>query len=804
MKYAQFRQDIKSLGDSLGQLESIINNANNQLSHPHRFSIALQVLPDVTGDFHQTLNDCEKLLRKHARLQRGRSNFLENFAWWTSAERDVCSLRERVKFHVTKVAFIAKPFETQLLLGIQRDVQQLRRDVAHLTGVVTNGVGQVRNASTHPFLDSVALPDHILTRFTIASNVNRPICFETRSDWPLKEGFDALVFHFSKSTIEFNSRPELGQNIPEGPQYLNLLKCIWIMERLKSSSYLADAGTDSLWADYMRGLEDEIKAQFRRFEGGQLIAPTQDIISILPDSYYSIWVVDAPRLRLQDMADQRPLEEKILELSLPQLYGTGQSSLTVFRKSDTQFRLVTTTKRAENPMFRDAEGFQVDMTSTRLIPSYAAPNEKFSVTNNIALCNDKGQSPEWISLSNSMDIARLQQALMGYRVHHDMSNLSWCVNGSKQEGDWGYGRLQLWQSKPLPEILPDCEIQSTNDRNVSVSTHRLPQLEFGSNMFSPEMARLGSDQMINGRLPDFHRESTAPIVLNNTGISDGVTEPSRSSLYQMPLSADSITAAPPHASDSSRSTDAQSPLSSPPSSRYRRVLSGPTSNENKWSSDMKSDLKRQSTGRSYTTRITHSSIVSPVNGPHGDGIELFRPEVPVLVIFTVCRGKYTFLHVKREPYLYSKIIAVALICTPLTQENHLVDSNIFINSQSCDCRNPRKACTRVVLESNTKKKPFTVYRYSAKQEYEKGLYSWDLALFRSPRRQELKNLRVIEKMKTLEVAFATVTGEYRTIDFLPVVITMMEIVANKSFYVSEGGIRQRVDRIGKCKDSGAE
>ena len=786
VKYAQFRQDIKSLGDSLGHLESIINNANNQLSYPHRFGIALQVLPDVTGDFHQTLNDCEKLLRKHARLQRGRSNFLENFAWWTSAERDVYSLRERVKFHVTKVAFIAKPFETQLLLGIQRDVLQLRRDVAHLTGVVTNGAGQMRNTSNPPVLDSVALPDHVLTRFTIAFNVNRPACFEERSDWPLKEGFDALVFHFSKSTIEFNSRPELGQNIPEGPQYLNLLKCIWIMERLKSSSYLTDAGTDSLWADYMRGLEDEIRAQFRRFEGGQLIAPTQDVISILPDSYYSIWVVEAPQLRLLNMAEQRPFEEKILELCLPQLYGTGQSSLTVFRKSDTQFRLVTTTKRADNPMFRDAEGFHVDMTSTRLIPSYAAPNKKFSVTNNIALCNDKGQSPEWISLSNSTDIARLQQALMGYRIQHDMSNLSWCVNGSEKEGDWGYGRLQLWQSKPLPEILPDREIQSTNNVNVSVSTHRLPQLEFGSNMSSPEMAQLGFDQMINERPPDLHAERTSPVVFNNNSISDGVTEPSRLSLYQRPLNADSITAVPPHASDSSRSTDAQSPLSSPLLSRYHRVLSGLTSNGNTWRSDMKPNVTRQSSRRSCTTRVTRSSIVSPVDGPHGGGIELLRPEVPVLVIFTMCRGKYSFLHVKREQHLYSKIIAVSLICTPLTQENYLVDPNIFINSQSCDCRNPRKACTRVVLESNTKKKPLTVHRYSAKQEYAKGLYSWDLALFRSPRRQELKNLRVIEKMKTLEVAFATVTGEYRTLDLLPVLITMMETVADKSFYDSEG------------------
>ena len=655
MKYAQFRQDIKSLGDSLDQLESIINNANNQASHPHRFSVALQVLPDVTGDFHQTLNDCEKLLRTHAGLQRGRSNCLENFGWWTSAERDVYSLRERVKFHVTKVAFIAKPFETQLLLGIRRDVQQLRRDVAHLTGIVTNGVitngvGQTRNVSNPPFLDSVVLPDHILTRFTIAFNVNRPECFEEKSDWPLREGFDALVFHFSKSTIEFNSRPELGQNIPEGPQYLNLLKCIWIMERLKSSSYFTNAGTDSLWADYMRGLEDEIRIQFRRFESRQLIAPMHDVISMLPDSYYSIWVIEGPSLRPLDMAEQRPLEEKILELSLPQLYRTCQSSLTVFRKSDTQFRLVTTTKRADNPMFHHAEGFHVDMTSTRLIPSYAAPNEQSSATNDLVLCNEKGQSPEWISLSDSASVASLQRALTGYRVHHDMSNLSWCVNGSKEEGNWGDGRLQLWQPKPLPEILPDRAIQSTNGGTASVSTIRLPQLDFGSNMFSPDLAELGSDQVKNGRPPTIFAERLNPIAVNSTSISNGVAEPSNPTPYQLPWNADSITAAPPFSSDSSHSTGAQSPLSSPSLSRYAWGPPPPISKETTWSSDLKPDLKRHSTGRSSSTLVTHSSIASPVNGPDGDGVEFFRPEVPVLVIFTICKARYTFLHIKRKQH----------------------------------------------------------------------------------------------------------------------------------------------------------
>ena len=662
----------------------------------------------------------------------------------------------------------------------------------------------MRDASDPPFLNSVALPEHILTRFTIAFNVDRPVCFEEQSDWPLKEGFDALVFHFSKSTIEFNSRPELGQNIPEGRQYLNLLKCIWIMERLKSSSYFANAGPDSLWADYMRSLEDKIRIQFHRFESRQLIAPIQDVISILPDSYYSIWVAESPPLHQLNMAEQRPLEEKILELSLPQSYGTRQSHLTVFRKSDSQFRLVTTTKRSDNPMFHHAEGFHVDMTSTRLIPSYAAPNQTSSVTNNIVLCNDKGQSPEWISLNNFTDITRLQQALMGYRVHHDMSNFSWCINGSKEEGDWGHGRLQLWQPKPLPDILPNPEIQSTNGRKASVSALGLPQLDFGSSLFSPDLAELGPDQARNGRSQTTFAERTTPIAINSTSISNVVAEPSTSTSCQMPWNAD-FTTAHPSSLGLSHSTAPQSPLSSPSSSSYGWGPPKPVSNGATWSPDLNFDRRRRSTGRSNSTLVTRSSsIASPVNGPHGDGVELLRPEVPVLVIFTMCRERYTFLHIKRERHICPELIAFSPICTCLIQLNRLVEQNILINSEACPCRTPRKACTRAVLESKTKKKPFTVYKYSAEQETEKGLYSWDLALSRSPRRQELKDLYVIQKMKTLDLAFSTVAGECMMSTLLAMMTMMMDIIADTLSYRSEGRICQRVVRLGKLKDGRAK
>ena len=692
-------------------------------------------------------------MRNHARLQRGRPNCFDNFGWWTSVERDVNNLRERVKFHITKVAFIAKPFETQLLLGIRRDVQQLRRDVAHLTGIVTNGVDPT-GSSNLSYLDSITLPDNILTRFTTAFNIKRPACFEEKSDWPLKEAFDALVFHFSKSTIEFNSRPELGQNIPEGPQYVNLLKCTWIMSQLKASSYFEDAGSESLWADYMRGLEDEIIIQFRRFDAKQLIAPPQDVISILPDSYYSIWVNEGPSPRSLDMAEQRPLEEKILELSLPQSYGTRQSSLTVFRKSDTEFRLVTTAKRTDNPLFSYAEGIHVDMTSTRLIPSYATPNENSSVTNNLVLCNDRGQSPEWLSLSDPTGVASVRRALMGYRIHHDMSNFSWCINGSSDEGDWGEGRLQLWQRKPLPVIPPDVGDQSINGKNASASTLRLPQLDLGSNTFLTDLKELGSGQVRTTRPSSEFSDVSAPIAANSPSLASWVSAPSHTVSDKLPWNANSIQTATPPPSKVIHSKGPRSTVNSPSLSNWGSGPSHTLSKENTG----RSDLKRHSTGRSSTTLNTRSSIASPVNGPHGEGTELVRPEVPVLVIFTMCKAKYTFLHIKRKQNSSSQPLPLTLIASLI---NELVEQAIFINPKSCTCKNPRNGCTRAVLESRNKKTPFAVHKFSAQHEQEKGLFSWDLAIFRYPQRQDLMHVNFVEKMKTLDLAFSSVAGERR-------------------------------------------
>lgn len=73
---------------------------------PHdaaQFSTTLRPLPDLTGDFARTLRACEKLLNDHSHFRRNPAGFVDNVKWWMGVEGEVEKLKERIRFHTTKV-----------------------------------------------------------------------------------------------------------------------------------------------------------------------------------------------------------------------------------------------------------------------------------------------------------------------------------------------------------------------------------------------------------------------------------------------------------------------------------------------------------------------------------------------------------------------------------------------------------------------------------------------------------------------------------------------------------------------------
>ena len=449
----------------------MIVNAQNQLprrpwdSDADDYGISWDVLPEVAGDFKKTLEECDVLLRDHSKFQYS-GDFIKNVIWWSSVEGDVNALRERVRFHMMKLTFVAKPFEIHLLLGIRRELQLLRTDVQELRTILIDGLGHM-DSSSSTYLQSLQVPPELANRFTRALQISKPASFHRQIDIPLKEGFDALVYHFTNSTILFNPRPELGQRDPEEPQYLNLVKCRWIAQTIRQSLSFQSAGPESLWADYMKELEDDIRGQFRRFDTGQLVRPPSDRISLLPESCFSIWFVEEPPMRPPDLAVQRPLEEKILELTLPGTFGTRKSTITIFRKSESKMRLVMTTKDDQNQYFHHEKEALVNMEADRLIPTYATPGDASTMTNNVMICSNEGQDQEWYSLKDPGDVLHFQQALTGFFVSHQMLNISWSLEGSSNPNKSGKGSLQFWYLKPFQPIGEDGKRMSCDRSSVA-------------------------------------------------------------------------------------------------------------------------------------------------------------------------------------------------------------------------------------------------------------------------------------------------------------------------------------------------
>ena len=91
---------------------------------------------------------------------------------------------------------------SQLLLEIRRQLQDVQKDVSEIKGLL---VSLLRNEE--PTLDTLfaaqrisfpTIPDEIAGKFTIWLAMNPPDDFRDVSSIPLKEGFDALVYHFAQ------------------------------------------------------------------------------------------------------------------------------------------------------------------------------------------------------------------------------------------------------------------------------------------------------------------------------------------------------------------------------------------------------------------------------------------------------------------------------------------------------------------------------------------------------------------------------------------------------------------------------
>ena len=175
---------------------------------------------------------------------------------------------------------------SQLLSDLQKYVRAVHKDVRAVWTVVE----EIRDHQLNPNIEQTTrqqeqtslrlpqVPPELENRFIAAVNAKAGVYIDVK-DFPLKEGFDALVFHFSevlslnrtyihllinmKSTVDFIPRKYSNQRTPELTQYLNLIKSRWIVQQLQESCYFV---RDSLWARCIKDIEIVINILLKQSE----------------------------------------------------------------------------------------------------------------------------------------------------------------------------------------------------------------------------------------------------------------------------------------------------------------------------------------------------------------------------------------------------------------------------------------------------------------------------------------------------------------------------------------------------------
>lgn len=422
----------------------------------------------MIGDFEETLKECQAFLQGHRGLLGKRSNFGENMMWHaTQQDQKIDSLRSRIHMHSTKIKLVIDRLSIDLLtnfdarfddlfdislraVNLQKDMQQeMRRFHASLVGVLAG----LEPATSLGPEDTHRASPVIEGRFEESMSVFAPPSLATSGEFPLGEGFDALLLHFEQSFEGKEQTPEM---------YLSLLKTRWLLARLKKSKGYARACAAYYYKRAVHQVEQAIEIRLRDQD---IMSYSDEILMALPDSMFLIWPPPeeeegAPEL---DLTVGQANEQELLRMQLASKNDQPSESLMLFRRSTTDFRLVHEKITAEGREI--IYPLMIYTEQDQLIPRYAMPTLKEPCFE-LAVYYRK---IEYLFKFKSLeDVLATQTALTGYDVSHDQSNITCEFNKAAAALDCK-ARVQLWQDPiPAPQAV---DTSSVGSPTASFSNH---------------------------------------------------------------------------------------------------------------------------------------------------------------------------------------------------------------------------------------------------------------------------------------------------------------------------------------------
>jgi hypothetical protein len=601
----------------------------------------LSSLQEIIGDYHTTLEDCKRLLEENREF-RTASNFAYNMEWSLMIQPKVDHLRKRLDAHNSKIAILLKPLELSLLSEIHRDLAEridaVHRSVLHLQGLLIPDVGQAISDQENGTTGLLPIPLEIEKRFETAAEGAHFLVAEA-GRFPLQAGADALVAHLEQSTKKFTPGRFLNERTPSSREYMSLLKCIWIVERLQQSEDLATVRQDSQWPGYIAQLYEDISVQCQRFStpGSQrLLLP--DLTDLKSPEDYAIWVEESIAKLISPHFETHV--EEVLKIPLPSPPGT-QRHLSVYRIDSTRYRLVEAVTDKNDRLQRDRSRefkMEIDLKTVNLTPLYATPSSRSKAFELLIHSGSTQINPTFQELKH---VYRLQHLLTGYKVYERydqaMVNVQFVISGQSAPVE-EHGRIQLWLPRPFQTS------STTNSPNASETQSIAHWSESSLNTaMNPPSLRRGV------RTADTRRQSSQ-VSLGNGNISG-------------PMNPSSISAGFSLASRPSHQGLGRAPTRSTNYSSFASSI---------YSKNRNPSILTSATSISHKT----TSSVSTINTGSGKARLHEKPAKPLLVLFLK----------SKDPRAKLAMVAIE------------IDDLTAVKRERCKCRTANSRCTVSCIE----------------------------------------------------------------------------------------------------------
>jgi hypothetical protein len=457
VRYENFRSDVQDFDAVLQDLKIALDNAaeryrtrgTNSALNPRDAAFESE-RRRLIGAFDITLEDCKNVLLHKIEPKRNAQGVLQSLRWAAGAEDTVNRLRGRLQFHMQKMLLVVNRLSLRLMtdsadtlddiLGLcEQSIVLHGRTYALLQQCFTLLAAHLQGRALPNWLATEDLPpipqvlDQTFQRLLLS---NAPANFaQTQHDireLPIEEGFDALMTHFGKS-----AESSTGSQTPE--HYVQLLKAVWLVQKLKASQDYQNARPGYYYRRAIVQIEQQLSA---RLQAPRLLTFDAAMLSELPDHTYEIWPSPEP-FEWVSQADPKPSEHEEIRLDLALQGNFAQQEIIVFRKSEHAFRIVQENTGERNGQIeRQQISMQFDFTRDNFIPFYAIPPG--GVRNEVAFSNIHTGDLESYRFRTSGDLYKFQEIILGHRMVAEDKNVTFeFSNGVK-----GRGRMQIWQDPP--------------------------------------------------------------------------------------------------------------------------------------------------------------------------------------------------------------------------------------------------------------------------------------------------------------------------------------------------------------------